>query len=416
MLALLIAGGLVYLALGDWREALILLIFANLSIVITVVQETRTERVLEALRDLTSPRALVIRDGERKRIPGREVARGDWVVLADGDRVPADGILVEGKDLKIDESLLTGESVPVRKVVRSRPGEGEGGRPGGEDTPLVFSGSLVVRGAGVAEVTATGAASQIGRIGKSLGELETEPPRLQTQMNRLVGAFALVGGGVTVVAVLLYGLMRGHWLEALLGGIALGMSMLPEEFPVVLTVFMAMGAWRISRARVLTRRAAAIETLGSATVLCTDKTGTLTQNRMAIAELRLAGGEALRLSDARLSPVPVPRRKLIEFGVLASAREPFDPMEKAFHDLYAEMERDEAPAVSACLELVHVYGLRPDLLAVTQVWKSSGEPGLGANQSCAIKRRGFVIRLAGYDLRDREGWWRARPNSPPNRR
>src|SRR5208337_4120087 len=135
MLALLIAGGVVYLTLGDWREALILLIFANLSIVITVVQETRTERVLEALRDLTSPRALVVRDGERKRIPGREVARGDWVVLAEGDRVPADGILVEGEDLKIDESLLTGESVPVRKVVRSRPGEGEGGRPAARTRP-----------------------------------------------------------------------------------------------------------------------------------------------------------------------------------------------------------------------------------------------------------------------------------------
>src|SRR6185369_6128453 len=155
-------------------------------------------------------------------------------------------------------------------------------RPGGDDLPQIFSGALIVRGTGIAEVTATGPRSEIGKIGQSLSTLEAEPPRLQIQTRKLVRIFALVGGLVSVLAVLLYGLFRGNWLEAVLAGIALGMSMLPEEFPVVLTVFMAMGAWRISLARVLTRRAAAIETLGSATVLCTDKTGTLTENRMSI--------------------------------------------------------------------------------------------------------------------------------------
>ena len=154
---------------------------------------------------------------------------------------------------------------------------------------------MTLRGAGIAEVIATGAVSEIGKIGQSLSTLETDPPRLQTQMTRLVRMFALVGGGITILAVLLYGTLRGHWLDALLGGIALGMSMLPEEFPVVLAVFMAMGAWRISRARVLTRRAAAIEALGSATVLCTDKTGTLTENRMTITQLRGAEGNAFHL-------------------------------------------------------------------------------------------------------------------------
>ena len=161
----------------------------------------------------------------------------------------------------------------------------------------MFSGSLVVRGTGLAEVTATGARSEIGKIGQALRALETEPPRLQAETRRLVRLFALVGGAVSVLAVLLYGLMRGGWLDAMLAGIALGMSMLPEELPVVLTVFMAMGAWRISRARVLTRRAAAIETLGSATVLCTDKTGTLTENRMSIVELRPGNGETYRTRE-----------------------------------------------------------------------------------------------------------------------
>ncbi len=373
MLALLIAGGVVYLTLGDWREALILLVFANLSIVITVVQESRTEHVLEALRDLTSPRALVIRDGERKRIPGREVARGDVAVLAEGDRVPADAALVECQDLQVDESLLTGESVPVRKVARASVDSGQGARPGGDDSPYIFSGSLVVRGAGTAEVIATGPMSEIGKIGQSLSSLETEPPRLQSQMNRLVRMFAVVGGGVSILAVALYGALRGHWLDALLGGIALGMSMLPEEFPVVLAVFMAMGAWRISRARVLTRRAAAIETLGSATVLCTDKTGTLTENRMTITELRGADGGAFRVDGSADPQIPDAFQDLIHVGVLASAREPFDPMEKAFHAL----RRMSAPAPqrsdSGNLEFVHAYGLRPDLLAVTQVWRSTAD-------------------------------------------
>lgn len=357
MLALLLGGGVLYLLLGSPQEALILLAFALFSIVITVVQESRTERVLEALRDLTSPRALVIRDGARQRIAGREVVRGDLVVLAEGDRVPADARLIEATEVQTDESLLTGESVPVRKVASaaSLPA-----RPGGDDLPQVFSGTLVVRGSGVAEVTATGPRSEIGRIGQSLGALEAEPPRLRAQMRKLVTLCAIFGGVVSVLAVVLYGTLRGGWLDALLAGIAIGMSMLPEELPVVLTVFMAMGAWRISKARVLTRRAAAIETLGSATVLCTDKTGTLTQNQMTVAELRLPDGRAFLPRDGTL---PELFRELVETGRLASAPQPFDPMEKAFHAMAAALP---APA----LDLIRTYGLRPDLLAMSNVWQS----------------------------------------------
>jgi Ca2+-transporting ATPase len=365
MLALLLVGGIVYLALGDLKEAIILVAFATMSIVITVVQETRTERVLEALRDLTSPRALVVRDGQRKRIAGRDVVRGDLIVLSEGDRVPADAVLLQCQDLQADESTLTGESVPVRKVAwDDRTGSGPQ-RPGGDDLPQIFSGSLVVRGSGLAEVTATGARSEIGKIGQSLAGLETEPPRLQAQTRRVVRLFAAFGVAVSVLAVLLYGTMRGGWLDAVLAGIALGMSMLPEEFPVVLTVFMAMGAWRISLARVLTRRAAAIETLGSATVLCTDKTGTLTENRMTIVELRV-GENVFRPRDA--TGMPARFRDLSEIGLLASAPEPFDPMERAFHAL-AHAQLTEDTYAHPRWKLVHAYGLRPDLLAVTHIWQ-----------------------------------------------
>lgn len=367
MLALLIGGGVVYLALGDVKEAIILLVFACLSVLITVVQEARTERVLDALRDLTSPRALVIRDGERKRIAGREVVRGDVIVLAEGDRVPADARLLSAQDLQADESLLTGESVPVRKCESPEHKETTA-RPGGDDLPFVYSGSLIVRGTGEAEVLATGPRSEIGKIGLSLGELEIAAPHLQTQTRVLVGIFALVGAAVSLLVVALYGTLRGGWLDAVLAGIAVGMSMLPEEFPVVLAVFMAMGAWRISQARVLTRRASAIETLGSATVLCTDKTGTLTENRMTIAELRLADGSVTRVQGAKEALPPL-FQGLVVVGTLASAPEPFDPMEKAFHALVGDGALVSPGQTRPAAALVKTYPLRPDCLAMSQVWK-----------------------------------------------
>ncbi|GLQ82783.1 ATPase [Mesorhizobium huakuii] len=375
MLALLLGGGVVYLSLGNLEEALILLAFATMSIGITIIQETRTERVLEALRDLTSPRAQVIRGGERKRIAGREVVRGDLVVLGEGDRVPADARLLQSQDLQSDESLLTGESVPVRKVAVGGISSVSERRPGGDDLPFIFSGSLIVRGSGMGEVLATGRRSEIGKIGHSLSSMETEPPRLQAQMRRVVRIFAMVGGAVSVVAVLLYGLLRGGWLDAVLAGIALGMSMLPEEFPVVLTIFMAMGAWRISQARVLTRRAAAIETLGSATILCTDKTGTLTENRMTIAELRTADGKSFRMTDRPGISLPAAAADLVETGVLASAQIPFDPMEVAFHKLGKECLSEHRILDKPDWELVHAYPLRPGLLAMSNVWQSTRGDG-----------------------------------------
>ncbi|NWG92523.1 MAG: cation-translocating P-type ATPase [Parvularculaceae bacterium] len=390
MLALLIIGGVIYLLLGDRTEALMLLAFASLSVIITVVQETRTERVLEALRDLTSPRALVIRGGERKRIAGRDVVRGDLIVLGEGDRVPADGHLIEATHLQADESLLTGESVAVDR----------------RRNESVFSGSLIVRGSGVAVVTGTGKKSEIGKIGASLREVEFEPPRLQTEMRRLVRVFGLIGVSASVAAILLYGFLRGGWLDALLAGIALGMSMLPEEFPVVLTVFMAMGAWRISRARVLTRKAAAIESLGAATVLCTDKTGTLTENRMSVEALISSAGAQWRRADG-IDAFPESLRLAAEAGALASAPQPFDPMEKAFHRLFADVGGAGAARV-----LERAYGLQPDLLAVTQAWRekdrcvvaTKGAPEavidlcrLGAADRAQILAA--VDRLAGEGLR-----------------
>lgn len=371
MLALLIGAGFIYLLLGDVNEALVLIVFAGLSILITVVQERRTERALDALREYSAPRALVIRDGERRHMPARELVSGDIVVLAEGDRVAADGWVLESDGLQADEALLTGESVPVRKA--AAPEESQTlPLPGGDDLPYVFSGSLIVRGCGLIHVAATGPRSEIGKIGQSLAVLDVEAPRLTIQTRRLVRWFAGLGLGVSLLATLLYGLLRGGWLEAMLAGIALGMSMLPEEFPVVLTVFMAMGALRMSRARVLTRRGAAIETLGAATVLCTDKTGTLTQNRMEIAQLRLPDGQIFTPDKSVPLVLPEAFVELAGLGILACTQTAFDPMETAFHDLGERHEGDSLTWRQESGWTLHRhYPLHPELLAMTHIWGSN---------------------------------------------
>ena len=366
MLALLLAGGVAYLLLGDLTEALILLAFATFSVVVTVVQESRTEHVLEALRDLSAPRAFVIRGGERLHVAGREVVCDDLLVIEQGDRVAADAVLVEAGDLQTDESLLTGESLPVGKVVALSVDAKAFHRPGGEGQPYLYSGSLVARGSGIARVIATGPRSEIGRIGQSLATLDTEAPRLRRETTRIVTYCAIGGGAVALLVVLLYGLLRGSWIEAALAGIAIGMSLLPEEFPVVLTVFLAMGAWRIGKVGVLTRRAAAIETLGSATVLCTDKTGTLTENRMSVAELWLPSGETT--TDALSGNVPAAFYGLLRTAALASAVEPADPMEIALR----KASEAAATGTDAASKLLHSYALRPDLLAMSNIWEKDG--------------------------------------------
>ena len=385
MFALLLGAGVVYLVLGDVSEAAVLLAFATISVSITVVQETRSERVLESLRDIASPRALVIRDGQRKRISGREVVRGDTVVLLEGDRVPADAVLVAASGLVIDESLLTGESIAVHKATMEKPSDMA--RPGGEGTPFVYSGTLVVRGEGTAIARATGLRSELGRIGQALGRITPEPPRLQMETRQLVRVFAAFGIAASLLVILLYGLVHGDWLQAVLGGIALGMSMLPEEFPLVLTAFMVMGAWRLSRERVLTRRATAIEMLGAATVLCTDKTGTLTENRMTIAELRTPGG-----GWRRNGAVPGDMVPLLETAMLASAREPSDPMERAIAGLVPQAELYEGRV------LVRRYGLQARLLAMTNVWNDASSGELWAMAKGAPETIGTLCRLDATEL------------------
>ena len=368
MLQLLLAAGAIYLVLGDLGEALMLLAFAVFDVALVTVQESRSERTLAALTELTSPRALVIRDGAESRIAGREVVRGDVLVVAEGDRVAADAVLIECNDLTADESLLTGESVPVSKIAGAP--DTPWTPPSGDGLPWVYAGTVLVSGRGIAEVRATGPRSEIGKIGLSLARIEAADTPLHRETRRLVVQLAALGIGLSLALVILYGVLRGDWLAGILAGITLAMSLLPEEFPVVLAVFFVLGAWRIAQQGVLTRRSAAIETLGAATVLCTDKTGTLTQNRMGVARLR-ADGITQEIAADTGGPFPPPLQRLLRYAVLASETTPFDPMEKAFLEL-AERSLAATDRIPDDWRLVHEYGLSAELPAMTHLWAAPG--------------------------------------------
>ncbi|MBI1895580.1 MAG: cation-translocating P-type ATPase [Acidobacteria bacterium] len=367
LFVLLAACSLLYLFLGEAADAIALLACFLLVAAITIVEQDKTERALEALRELGAPLATVIRNGRRRRIPSREVVRGDLVVVAEGERIPADALVISSASLAVDESLLTGESVPVRKAPVEGPLPAR--RPGGDDQPFLYSGTLVVQGHGLGQVLAVGRGTEIGAIGEAMRATELEESRVSRDIRRAVRLMGALGAAVCVTAVLLYGFSRGDWVNALLGGLSLAMAMVPEEFVVILTVFFALGAWRISKQKVLARRMPAIEALGAATTLCIDKTGTLTTNTMSVERLwtngQTLGGDALDSGE-----MPEHFHKLVEFGMLAGQEQPFDPMEKAFLQMGWRQLAD-TEHIHTDWVLVREYPLSRSMLAVSHVWKSA---------------------------------------------
>ncbi len=367
MLLLLLGSGTIYFFLGEPRDAFMLLTFVAVVIGITFYQEYKTERTLEALKNLSSPRALVVRDGKQLRIPGREVVVGDIVIIREGDRIPADACVLTCENLSVDESLLTGESVPVRKAEWN--GKTKQGRPGGDDLPFVYSSSLVVSGRGMAKVLSTGPNTEIGKIGKSLETIREEPTLLQKETTGIVRSMTIIGGILCSFVVLIYVLVKGNFIQGLLAGLTLSMAMLPEEFPVVLIIFLTLGAWRISKRKVLTRRPAAIETLGAATVLCTDKTGTLTLNKMKLTSL-FTDRSFYEVSEFASTNLPEKFHPLLEYGILASEKDPFDPIEtelKKIGNLYLTHTKH----LHSTWKLVKEYPLSKEFLAFSHVWQMS---------------------------------------------
>ena len=367
MLLLLLGSGIIYLVLGELNDALMLLFFVIVVVGITFYQERKSEKALDALKNLSSPRALVIRNAKQRRITGREVVREDIIILREGDRIPADGKVLFCSNLLVDESMLTGESLAVRKS--DCDGKTNPANPGGDDLPFVYSGTLVVQGHGMAKVTGTGIHTEMGKIGKALSTITQEETLLKKETSHLVRSFAIIGIILCVFVVIVYGMTRGDWLNGLLAGVSLSMALLPEEFSVVLLIFLSMGAWRMSRRQVLTRRMPAIETLGSATVLCVDKTGTLTMNRMILSSL-FSGEEFFDVAKNGHLPLPEKFHELLEFGNLASQVDPFDPVEKEIKN-GTDKFLSNSEHVHNNWKLIREYPLSKNLLALSNVWESN---------------------------------------------
>ncbi|EKE01600.1 MAG: hypothetical protein ACD_21C00090G0006 [uncultured bacterium] len=368
MFLLLLIGAALYFILGSKAESLMLLSFVVVIMGITCYQERKSDKAIMALRNLSSPRVFVIRDGKGVRIAGREVVPDDIVVVNEGDSISADAELLSATNLLIDESILTGESRPVRKMAVSKPTTFC--QPGGNDLPFIYSGTQVVQGNGYARVVATGINTEMGKIGKSLATTEIERTGLQQETDRMVRTFAIFGFAICIFVAIFYGATRVDWLHGFLVGITLAMAILPEEFPVVLTIFLALGAWRISLKGVLTRRIPAVEALGSATVLCVDKTGTITQNQMAVSQL-FANAQYFSVPSMTSScALPEVFHQLLEYGILASQRDPFDPMEIAIKS-FGEHCLKNTEHLHELWTMVYQYPLSKELLAISQVWQST---------------------------------------------
>lgn len=358
MFLLLLAAAGLYLAFGDLGEGLFLVAGALISIGLVVVQEAHSERALAALRELAEPVARVIRDGHVVQVPARTIVPGDALLVGEGERLPADAQLVAGDALVVNESALTGEAATVTKRPSVEVNAAVDPTPGEDSSAHLFAGTLNVRGQGTALVTRTGVATRLGRIGASLATIADEPTLLQRTVGRLIARLAVLALGLCALVVVAYGLVRDDWFEGALAGITLAIALLPEEFPMVLAVFTALGAWRLARHQVLVRRGAVIETLGATTLLCVDKTGTLTENRMTVAAMWRDGAVHHLAPDTPLAECA----GLLRTARLASSPRPLDPMDAAVHC---------AAGQASAGEPLRSYPLRPDFLAFVQVWSDN---------------------------------------------
>lgn len=341
MLILLIAAGTINLLLAETLDALMLMMTVFIVLGISIYQSRRAEHALQALKELSAPTVKVIRDGLEKRISSHQVVVGDLMLLSEGDRVCADARVVQQTALSCDESTLTGESFPIAKF----PGDS------------VLSGTLVTSGHAQVIVTATGINSQLGKIGQSLQEISIEKSRLQRDVDQIVRVVGVLGIFTVLSVVLIYGSTRNNWLEGGLAGIAAAMALIPEEFPVILTLFMAIGAWRMSKARVIARKPSAIESLGSISVLCVDKTGTITENRMAVKEV-IINKESFVVVQSSANPTV---QELLNTAALACPLHSYDPMDIAFKSLKNDSRERESlaefPVTNERLAYIHAWSI-----------------------------------------------------------
>ena len=362
MFILLVLCCILYIILGDLEQALILSVFVIVIIGITLFQSWKTESTLNSLKDLSSPKSLVIRGSQELYIPSRELVIDDILILNEGDKVAADVIVLNTANLMVDESSLTGESVPVRKNIWEE--KSSITKPGEEGGVVVYNGTLITQGMAYTKIIAIGKNTELGKIGSALKSITKSDSRFQLEVAKLVNRMLIIAGVLCLVIIGCFAL-RNDLLKGLLTSITFAIAMLPEEIPAVLTIFMALGAFRISQKNVLTRKMAAIETLGSITVLCSDKTGTITENKMKLSEI-FYQGESYKIAQ---EPLPEKFHHLIEFAILASKENSFDPLEKALMNMISTNLVD-SEHLHQDWKLIQEYPLSQDLSAMSRAWTS----------------------------------------------
>jgi P-type Ca2+ transporter type 2C len=351
MFLLLIATAGVYAALGSVTDAASLLLSVVCVGAIAVYQQRRTEHVLASLKELSSPRSLVQREGHALRISSQDLVQGDWLLLNEGDRLACDAHVLRTQSLQVDESLISGESVPVLKAV-------------GE---TVYAGTLVVQGDGAAQVVATGARTTLGRIGTGLSQITPPTSRAQAELTRLAKAVAVFAASICLLAAAVYAWRQGSWVQGLLVGLTLAMALIPEEFAVVWTVLMALGAWRLTQLQVLTRQPQAIEALGTTSVLCVDKTGTLTLNQMSLVELSPHIGPVVVTTKA---PAPQACKDLLMAASRAGVEEGIEPMDRAIRSLMAaSFSEASAPVAAPTMQLAQRDGVAAGHAYLCNWWR-----------------------------------------------
>jgi len=338
MFLLLAAAASIYYITGDYGDGIFMSAAIILVAAISLFQEARSRNAIEALKKLSQPKSQVIRNGQTIEIPSEEIVLGDVIQVTEGTFIPADAVILQSNDFSVNESILTGESLSVFKSE-------------GSEEKEVFQGTIVATGLALCEVTAIGNQTSLGKIGKSLASIEEEKTPLQIQITNFVKKMSIIGLVIFGIVWLLNYYLSDNVLDSLLKALTIAMSVIPEEIPVAFTTFMALGAWRLMKMGIITKQTKTVETLGSATVICTDKTGTITENKMSLAQLYVFQSNTLIDTKEKLH---AEAEEVLSYAMWSSEPIPFDAMELAIHEGYTNLESvDERPD----FKLVHEYPL-----------------------------------------------------------
>ena len=362
MFLLLLTAASIYFITADFGNGIFMAVAILLVSTISLYQESKSRNAIEALHKLTQPKSKVIRDGELIEIPSEEIVLGDCIQCEEGTFIPADGIIIKSNDFSANESIITGESLAVFKNEKS-------------ENNQVFQGTIVASGLAICKVTAIGSQTQLGKIGKSLDDIAEEKTPLQIQIGNFVTKMSLIG---LVIFLLVWGINYYNSkivLDSLLKALTLAMSIIPEEIPVAFATFMALGAWRLMKMGIIVKQTKTVETLGSATVICTDKTGTITENKMSLAQWYLLEEDSLKdnfndngnFNKNESNSLSVNEEELISLSMWSSEPIPFDAMEMALHDAYAKIGIiDERPNY----KMVHEYPLSGKPPMMTHIFEN----------------------------------------------